>query len=107
MGVISAHVCTHKTRNIHPPSIQDLDPCSLAQRIRKSPSPPRFPCKKGRWNTVTHVVGVYLPAATFDLVGQREWQYDRWDVNYKLEVRVQLRHGCRAMATILEEEILA
>jgi len=97
----------HKTRNIHPPSIQDLDPCSLEQLTRKSPSPKRFPCKKGRWNIVTHVVGVYIPAATFDLVGQREWQYDRRDVNDRLEVRVQMKYGNSVMATSSEEDSLA
>ncbi len=49
---------------------------------------------------VTRVISIYIPAAMVDLVGQREWQYDRRDVDDRLEVRVQLWHGNKAMATI-------
>jgi hypothetical protein len=97
----------HKTRNIHPPSIQDLDPCSLEQLIRISPPPARSPRKKRHWNVVTRVISIYIPAATVDLLGQREWQYDRRDVNYRLEVRMQMKYGNSVMATSSEEDSLA
>jgi len=56
---------------------------------------------------LTHVISIANPAIKVDLLRQKEWQYERRDASDRLEVRVHIRQGHRALVTISEEQILA